>query len=184
MGSLKGKNIPCIVEIILILLLNLEYEPGWYIEEIDAANSFLVYEGLQNMRNLLYIKKLDLSYSSMVDAWCLDRLTGEYQDSLEYLDISGCKALNWNGLECLWRLRKLKVLVLQDMEHIKDLNLLCLMLLDILPDLQIRGVDYMANAKNLLADTESENLIEDMDKSLLLLTDGVNNDENDISLVR
>ena len=158
--------------------MNLEYKPGWYIEAIDAANSLLVYEGLQNLRNLMYIKELDLSYSAMVDAWCLDRLTGEYQDSLEYLDISGCKALNWNGLECVWRLKKLKVLVLQDMEHIKDLNLLCLMLLDIIPDLQIRGVDYMANAKNLLAGTESDHLLEDMDKSLLLLTDGVNDANN------
>ena len=128
------------------------------------------------MRNLLYIKKLDISYSAMVDAWCLDRITGEYEDSLEYLDLSGCKALNWNGLECVWRLRKLKVLVLQDMEHIKDLDLLCLMLLEILPDLQIKGVDYMANAKDLLAGSEAEPLLEDLDKSMLLLTDGLDND--------
>jgi len=102
----------------------------------------------------------------------MDRLTGEYQDSLEYLDLSGCTLLNWNGLECLWRLRKLKVLVLQDMDHIKDLHLLCIMLLEILPDLQIRGVDYMANAPSLLAGTEEESLLADLDNSLLLLTDG------------
>ena len=114
----------------------------------------------------------------MVDVWCLDRFTGEYQDSLEYLNISGCKALNWNGLECVSRLRKLKVLVLHDMEHIKDIDLLCLMLLDILPDLQIQGVDYMANAKNLLADTKHKHLLEDLDKSLLLLTDGLNDGKN------
>ena len=121
----------------------------------------------------MYIKRLDLAYSPMIDAWCVDRITGEYQDSLEYLDVSGCKKLNWNGLECLWRLRKLKVLVLQDMEHIKDLDLLCLMLLEILPDLQIRGVDYMANAPTLLKDTEHESLLSELDKSLLLLTDGI-----------
>jgi hypothetical protein len=40
-----------------------------------------------------------------------------------------------NGLECLWRLRKLKTLILKDMDHIKDLKLICLMLLDIFPDL-------------------------------------------------
>ena len=153
-----------------------EYQSGWYIEEIDASRSLLIYEGMQNMRNLMYIKKLDISYSAMVDAWCLDRLTGEYEDSLEYLDLSGCKALNWNGLECVWRLRRLKVLVLQDMEHIKDLDLLCLMLLEILPDLQIKGVDYMANAKVLLAGSEAEPLLEDLDKSMLLLTDGLDTD--------
>ena len=108
----------------------------------------------------------------MIDAWCIDRITGEYQDTLEYLDLSGCQKLNWNGLESLWRLRKLKVLVLKDMEHIKDLDLLCLMLLDELPDLEIRGADYMANAPTLLAGTKDESLLQDLDKSLLLLTDG------------
>ena len=98
----------------------------------------------------MYLKHLDLSYSPLIDVWCMDRLTGEYQDSIEYLNISGCRNIDWNGLECVWRLRKLKILVLNDMEHIKDLHLICLMLLEVFPDLQIRGVDYMANAKNLL----------------------------------
>ena len=124
----------------------------------------------------MYLKSLDLSYSPLIDVWCMDRITGEFQDSLEYLDVSGCRALNWNGLECVWRLRKLKVLVLHDMEHIKDLDLICLMLLDIFPDLQIRGVDYMANATNLLAGTEYEYLLEDFDKSLLQLSDGESKD--------
>ena len=108
----------------------------------------------------------------MIDAWCIDRITGEYQDTLEYLDLSGCQKLNWNGLQCLWRLRKLKVLVLKDMEHIKDLDLLCLMLLEQLPDLEIRGVDYMGKAPTLLTDTKEETLLEELDKSLLLVTDG------------
>ena len=125
----------------------------------------------------MYLKSLDLSYSPLIDVWCMDRITGEFQDSLEYLDVSGCRALNWNGLECLWRLRKLKVLVLHDMEHIKDLDLICLMLLDVFPDLQIRGVDYMANAANLLAGTQYEYLVEDLDKSLLQLSDGERKDD-------
>ena len=62
------------------------------------------------------------------------------------------------------------------MEHIKDLDLICLMLLDIFPDLQIRGVDYMANAANLLAGTQYEYLVEDLDKSLLQISDGERKD--------
>ena len=124
----------------------------------------------------MYLKSLDLSYSPLIDVWCMDRITGEFQDSLEYLDVSGCRALNWNGLECLWRLRKLKVLVLHDMEHIKDLDLICLMLLDVFPDLQIRGVDYMANAPYLLEGTQYEYLLQDLDKSLLQLSDGERKD--------
>merc|ERR1712018_85259 len=57
-------------------------------------------------------------------------------------------------------------------EHIKDLDLLCLMLLENLPDLEIRGVDYMGKAPTLLTSTKEESLLEELDKSLLLVTDG------------
>ena len=65
------------------------YQPGWYVEAVDAAESELVYEGLQNVRNLVFLRYLDLSYCPHVDVWCLDRISGEYKDSLEYLDLSG-----------------------------------------------------------------------------------------------
>ena len=63
---------------------------------------------------------LDLSYCEHIDEWCMDRITGEFGDSLEHLNISGCRALNWNGLECVWRLRSLKTLVIKDMDHVQD----------------------------------------------------------------
>ena len=65
------------------------------------------------------VQWLDLSYCEYFDEWCLDRVTGEHGDSLEYLNISGCRSLDWNGLECIWRLRKLKTLVIKDMDHVK-----------------------------------------------------------------
>ena len=58
-------------------------------------------------------------------------LSGEYADTLEHLDISGCTGVDWNGFEVLWRLRNLKTLVVKDMSHIKDLDLLCLLLLEV-----------------------------------------------------
>ena len=100
-----------------------------------------------------------------IDAFCIDRITGEFADSLEFLDISGCRNLDWNGLECIWRLYRLKTLVLRDMEHVKDIKLICLMLLDILPDLEIRGVDYLDTM--LLKGTEDEDLMRDADLNLL-----------------
>ena len=45
----------------------------------------------------------------------MDRITGEYADTLEYLDLSGCKNLQATSLEPIWRLSKLKTLVLRDM---------------------------------------------------------------------
>jgi hypothetical protein len=54
-----------------------------------------VYEGLQNIRNLIYLKELDLSYSPLIDAWCMDRITGEFGESLEVLNLSGCHGIDW-----------------------------------------------------------------------------------------
>jgi len=135
------------------------YVKGWYVEAIDCAGSSLVYEGLQNLKSLRYLKHLDISYSQYIDVWCMDRITGEYANTLEHLDISGCRKLDWNGIEVLWRLKNLKTLVLNDMEHVKDLPLLCLMLLDVLPKLKIVGVEYID--KDLLIGTEHEHLLLD-----------------------
>jgi len=135
------------------------YVPGWYVEAIDAAEALLVYEGLQNFRNLHHLKELDLSYCEHVDEYCMDRITGEFHHSLETLNISGCTKVNWNGFECLWRCSNLKVLVIKDMDHIQDLPLLCLMLLDILPNLKIQGAEYIDNT--LLEGTEFQELLDD-----------------------
>ena len=89
----------------------------------------------------------------------MDRITGEFTDSLEYLNISGCRAINWNGMECIWRLRNLKTLVIKDMEHVQDLQLICLMLLDCLPNLKIEGADYLD--MELLAGSQYEYLMLD-----------------------
>ena len=91
------------------------YEPGWYLEAIEACDSKLIYEGFANLKNLTSLKYLDLSYSPNIDAWCMDRISGEYMDTLEYLDLSGCKGLQANGLEPIWRFSNLKILVLRDL---------------------------------------------------------------------
>jgi len=132
---------------------------GWFIEAIDCSASRLVFEGLQNIRNLHYLKYLDISYCDLIDEWCMDRITGEYADTLEYLNLSGCRRLNWNGLEILWRFKNLKTLVLKDMDHVEDLNLLCLLLLDIFPNLKIIGAEYFDT--KLLEGTQYEHLLED-----------------------
>jgi hypothetical protein len=133
------------------------YMKGWYIEAIDAKQSNLVYEGLQNLRNLHHIKYLDVSYCDFMDVWCMDRISGEYADTLEYLDISGNRQMNWNSLEVLWRFKNLKTLVLKDMDHVEDLSLICLMLLDILPKLKIIGAEYLD--LKLLEGTKHQHLL-------------------------
>ena len=140
------------------------YESGWHVEAIDLSTTDICYEGLHNVRNLLQLKYLDISYCPNLDDFAIDRIVGEYQDTLETLDISGCVDLNFGSLECLWKLRRLKTLVLYDLDHIFDLKLLCVLLLEIFPDLDIRGVDYID--ADLLKGTEHEGLIDEYDKAL------------------
>jgi len=142
-----------------VLDIPAKYVPGWHVEAIDCSSSRLVYEGLQNLRNLHHLKYLDISYCDLIDVWCLDRISGEYADTLEYLNLSGCRMLNWNALEVLWRFKNLKTLVLKDMDHVADLSLVCLLLLDIFPDLKIIGADYLD--LKLLENTEHAYLLEE-----------------------
>ena len=51
-------------------------------------------------------------------------------------------------------------------DHILSLKIICLMLLDVFPNLEIRGVDYIDT--NLLKGTEDEDLLED---DVLLLSE-------------
>ena len=57
--------------------LPLSYEAGYYVEAIDASDSSLIYEGITSIRNLVFLKHLNLSYCMNIDAWCMDRITGE-----------------------------------------------------------------------------------------------------------
>jgi len=142
-----------------VLEIPATFVPGWHVEAIDCSSSIIVYEGLQNLRNLHHLKYLDVSYCEHFDVWCIDRISGEYGDTLEYLNLSGCRQVDWNALEVLWRFKNLKTLVLKDMDHVTDLTLVCLLLLDIFPDLKIIGADYLD--LKLLEDTEHSYLLDE-----------------------
>ena len=91
------------------------------------------------------------------------RFNVNFADQQSFLSI-----LSLFSLQSLWRLRKLKVLRLNDMDHIQDragLNLLCLMLMEELPDLRIVGVDY--EDTEVLQGTDQAHLIADYEAMLL-----------------
>ncbi|XP_015908577.1 distal membrane-arm assembly complex protein 2 isoform X2 [Parasteatoda tepidariorum] len=129
-----------------------KYVPGYFVEEIDASNTNLCYEGFQNFCNLDELKKLSLRNCEYVDDWCLNRLH-LFGYSLEYLDLSGCKNISERGICTLHSLKKLKTLVLQDTPNIKDKELVSLLLQDVIPNLEVIGVDF--NDPELLKRLES-----------------------------
>lgn len=88
-----------------------------------------------------------------IDDWCLDRIAGEYSHCLEHLNIKDCPQVTESGIACLTRLRKLKTLTLGGHPKAKNIELVCLMLEDVLPDLCIRGIVYCDDSL-LLRDIE------------------------------
>ncbi|XP_045115871.1 distal membrane-arm assembly complex protein 2-like isoform X1 [Portunus trituberculatus] len=122
--------------------LSRHYQPGVYIEEVDASKINLVYEGLESMKNLMYLKNLSVSGCAHIDDWCIDRICCQFSGTLEHLDISGCTKVTERGIGALARLRQLRTLNITGLDGVKDIRLLCLLLKDDLPQLKISGINY------------------------------------------
>lgn len=123
--------------------LSRHYLPDVHVEEVDASKVNLMYEGLESMKNLKYLKSLNVSGCIHIDDWCIDRICSQYAGVLEHLDISGCTKVTQRGIGALARLRQLRTLNLTGLEGVKDVNLLCLLLRDELPHLKISGISYL-----------------------------------------
>lgn len=78
---------------------------GMHVEALDCSGTELVYEGLENFIRLRHLRVLLLRDCQYVDDWCLDRICGEYRDTLQHLDISGCPRITASGLEGVAQLK-------------------------------------------------------------------------------
>lgn len=88
------------------------------------------------------LKWLSVESCPYIDDWCLDRIAGEYHHSLEYLNIKDCALVTERGIASLTQMKKLKTLVIGGHPKAKNLELVCLMLEDVLPDVTIKGIIY------------------------------------------
>ncbi|XP_057365246.1 distal membrane-arm assembly complex protein 2-like [Daphnia carinata] len=118
------------------------YVGSYKVEAADCSKMTLIYEGLENMKKMENLKWLSLESCPYIDDWCLDRISGEYGDTLEYLDIRNCPLVTDKGIASLSKMKKLKTLILGGHPEAKNLELVCLMLEDILPEITIRGIVY------------------------------------------
>jgi len=124
------------------------YQEGIHIEALDASGTTLVYEGFECLSNLRFLKRLSLSTCPLVDDWCIDRLCGQYANTLEHLDLSHCRGVTENGISALARLRNLKTLNLEGMDHVKNIQILCVLLEENNSNLSITGLDFLNERYN------------------------------------
>lgn len=88
------------------------------------------------------LKWLSLEGCPHIDDWCLDRIAGEYGHTLEYLNIRDCSLVTEKGIASLSKMKRLKTLFLGGHPKAQNLELVCLMLEDVIPDINIRGILY------------------------------------------
>ncbi|KAJ8891483.1 hypothetical protein PR048_004011 [Dryococelus australis] len=121
------------------------YVPGMLLEAVDASGMGLCYEGLDNFVNLQHLRWLGLAGSSHVDDWFLDRISSQFQDTVQHLDISDCANVTERGLCALYRMSALRTLKVRGPATLcQEFQLACLMLEEIHCGLHVEGVTYLS----------------------------------------
>ncbi|XP_015185917.1 PREDICTED: ATP synthase subunit s-like protein [Polistes dominula] len=114
-----------------------QYKSNYVVIAIDASKTMICYEGLENMSPLNKLKWLSFKGCEYIDDWCLDRISARYP-SLEFLDISDCKNVTEKGLEALYKLDNLKMLVVTNHHKSAAFELTCFMLEECMPNLECK----------------------------------------------
>lgn len=115
------------------------FESNWFIQAIDCSNVELFYEGLVNMRDLERVEWFSVNGCENMDDWCMDRIANIFARTLLYLDIRDCRKITYRGLGALVKMNKLKILYLDDILYSKEYEMTCLMLQQLMPQLDIRN---------------------------------------------
>lgn len=111
-------------------------DPKYKVEAIKFDGMNLYYEGLDNIRFLLHLKFMSFHNVKNFDDWCLDRVSGGQFPSLETLDLSGTSVTE-RGLNCLYRMKTLKCLIVDDPKKNLSFELACAVLEEENPKLKV-----------------------------------------------
>ncbi|VDN04337.1 unnamed protein product [Thelazia callipaeda] len=123
--------------------------PGLFVEAIDASDTELMFEGLDNLSNLRHLRLLRLAGCRYADDWMMSRIGALFSDSLEMLDLSDCDRITAKGLAGLRTLKKLRYLRIEGLSHVKDIAKTALLLEESIPNLEVFGIDYEDALKSL-----------------------------------
>lgn len=134
------------------------YHPDYVVEAIDFSGTEIIYEGLKNIENLKMLKWLSFACCNFYDDWCLDRISGEFGETLEYLDIS-YTGVTHHGLTALYRFKNLKTLKVYGYSEYLEFWLFCQELKKAFPNMIIEGIsDEMPKMPEMLVEETSEEL--------------------------
>ncbi|XP_012280170.1 distal membrane-arm assembly complex protein 2 [Orussus abietinus] len=112
-----------------------KFNPNYILKAIDLSGMNIIYEGLDNLRNLTKVTWASFRNCPNFDDWCLDKITGNFPQ-LEYLDISSCPKITERGLESIYKITDLKTLIVTNYYGSQAFDITCLMLQDCIPTLK------------------------------------------------
>ncbi|XP_011298404.1 ATP synthase subunit s-like protein [Fopius arisanus] len=159
-GKVRMKGSQTFMDIKNALDLPDTFTPNWFLEEVDVSGTEICYEGLENFANLGRLKIAAFRNCQYFDDWCLERILNMCPN-LEVLDISDNVKITERGLEGAYRNCNLKKLIVTDWGYGVSFELVCLMLEDAVPGLQVEiKTPTVANEKlNASPDVVAESTI-------------------------
>ncbi|KRY00183.1 Protein disulfide-isomerase [Trichinella pseudospiralis] len=139
-----------------------------------AAAHFIVHRGgavkFFNDSRWHRIRFLSLKNCEYVNDWCMSQMK-QFENTLEFLDLSYCSKLTADGLSALSCLKKLKYLRLEGLDQVKNIGVVAVRLEDTIPQLQVVGLDYeqaLANFGKDLKLLSHENVYQDAKGNVFL----------------
>ncbi|CAH1991517.1 unnamed protein product [Acanthoscelides obtectus] len=90
-----------------------------HIQEVDATNSSIMYNGFDHFNGCHYVTKLILHKCHLVDDQALEKLH-YLKKSLLFLQVTSCSSVTDKGLLALNSLSNLKQLILDDLSSVKN----------------------------------------------------------------
>lgn len=114
------------------------YESDKILQAIDCSDVNLYYEGLVNFRGLKKLEWFSINGCDEMDDWALDRISNLLSETVLYLDIRNCPKITYRGLGALCKMKNLRILYVDDKTQSYEYEMVCLMLEELYPNLDIR----------------------------------------------
>ncbi|XP_055878259.1 uncharacterized protein LOC106075973 isoform X1 [Biomphalaria glabrata] len=110
-----------------------------HLEAVDLSNTKFTHVSAENLAPLSHLRYIRMHNCPYLDDWFLAKLH-PLKDTLEFLDINNCPEITDNGLSCLHHFSNLQCLRVSNLERVKNIGLICLLLEDKIPNLLVLGL--------------------------------------------
>jgi len=128
--------------------LPLSADPAFRLEAIDLRDFQILPRAFKTLTGCNEIVSLKMTNQAFVDDWTIDTVSGLFDRTLQYLDVSNCPRVTDRGLSSLHRCKNLKMLIGHNLPNVQHRQLLALLLEESIPLIEIQGFNYLDEIGN------------------------------------